>query len=191
MAAKANGTARRGVEDRRGGKKRRQLIVIAVGGVVLLGAGRLPGASRAPRLLVGERDGDAATTPPPAVPVATPAGRPSSSSPVPAWIRAISERDVFVPQVVVGAAGASTTAAAAGPNRPRRFGRPDFVVKDPFVPADRDSAAAAAALDACTAAASGHPPISRRSRSAQSGGYIVVLAADLGRRRHERAGGRP
>ena len=170
MAARANGTARRGVEDAEAAKKRRQLIVIAVGGVALLG---LIGFQVLPGLLGSSSPSgtaNAATTPPAAVPVAKAAGSTNSSSPVPAWIRAIRERDVFAPQVVVGAAGASTITAAAGPNPPpvRATG---WVVKDPFVP---QVAIAAAAAPSVTTAA----PVTRRIApvpSAQSGGYIVVL----------------
>jgi hypothetical protein len=174
MATKANGTARHQSDDAGAAKRRRQLLVIAVGGVLLVGlvGFQLPG-------LLGSSSpsgtADAATIPPPAVPITKPAARNGSASPVPAWIRAIGERDVFVPQVVVSTPGAKATAAAVTPTPPpvRATG---WVVKDPFVP---QVAPPAAATPTATTAA----PITRHVApvpSSQGGGYIVVLQVIAG-----------
>ena len=169
MAAKANGKARRQNDDAGAAKKRSQLIVIAVGGVLLVAlvGYQLPG-------LLGSSSpsgtADAATTPPPAVPVTKTAAGTGSSSPVPAWIRVLGERDVFVPQVVVSTAGATAASAAVTPSPPpvRATG---WVVKDPFVPQVGLPTAAAPTVTTPT-------PITRHVApvpSPQSGGYIVVL----------------
>ena len=185
MAAKANGKSRPQGDDAGAAKKRSQLIVIAVGGAMLVAlvGYQLPG-------LLGSSSpsgtADAATTPPPAVPVTKPAGRTGSSSPVPAWIRAIAARDVFVPQVVVSTPGAKATTAAVTPTPPpvRATG---WVVKDPFVPqvalparrgADRNHGRA------------DHPPRCTRPERAERRLHRRP-AGDLGRRRQQREGGRP
>jgi hypothetical protein len=175
MAGKANGTAGGQSVDAGAAKKRSQLIVIAVGGVLLVAlvGFQLPGlfGSSSPSGTAA-----AATTPPPAVPVVKPAAVGALSSPVPRWIRLIGERDVFVPQVVVVAAAGPSSAAAPATPTPPPVRATGWVVKDPFVP---QVALPTAATPTVTTPA----PITRHvapTPSPQSGGYIVVLQVIAG-----------
>lgn len=175
MAGEANGKARGQVVAAGGAKRRGQLIVIAVGGVLLVAlvGFQLPG------LLGWSSPGgtaDAATIPPPAVPVARPAAVTGSSSPLPRWIRALGERDVFVPQVFVSAAAGTSPATAAATPSPPPVRATGWVVKDPFVPQ-------VALPTAATPTVTTPVPITRHiapTPGPRSGGYIVVLQVVAG-----------
>jgi hypothetical protein len=182
MAAGRSTTAK-AAEDREAAKVRRQKIFVGCGGVLLLGvvAFQLPG------LLGGSGSGSPTATPAAeAAPLATAlAPLPASVGGVaiPFWVRRLPPRDLFVPQVTVP--GAAATSSSSGstvviPKGPAVRAK-HFVVKDPFAPQISLPTAPAATQVSGPTPPAPAPSVAPAPSGTAGGSYIVVLATISGR----------